>query len=154
MSHEINIININSQPQIIPDAVRWFAQKWNIPEDAYAESMQDALVSTTGVPTWIVVMNEDNMIIAGLGIIENDFHQRKDLTPNVCAVYVEEEYRHQGIARTMLNYATELLEQKGIKTCYLITEHNDFYEHCGWAFYGMIPENDGSQTRCYIKTSE
>lgn len=154
MKHEINIINIASQPQIIPNAVRWFAQKWNIPEEAYAESMQEALVSTTGVPSWIVVLNDDNKIIAGLGFIENDFHQRKDLTPNVCAVYVEEKYRHQGIARTILNYATDLLEKKGIKTCYLITEHTDFYEHCGWTFYGMIPENDGSLTRCYIKTSE
>lgn len=150
----MKLINIATQPQLIPDAVKWFEQKWNIAEDAYAESMQADLVSTTGVPSWIVVLNEGNEIIAGLGIIENDFHLRKDLTPNICASYVEEAYRHQGIARTMLNYATELLKQKGIKTCYLITEHTDFYEHCGWTFFGMIPENDGSLTRCYIKTTK
>lgn len=150
----MKIINISTQKRMIPDAIKWFAQKWNIPEEAYAESMQEALVSTSGVPTWIVVLNDDNKIIAGLGIIENDFHQRKDLTPNICAVYVEEAYRHQGIARTMLNYATGLLSQKGIKTCYLITEHTDFYEHCGWTFYDMIPEDDGSLTRCYIKSSK
>ncbi len=149
----MKLINIVSHPQIIPDAIRWFAQKWNIPEEAYADSMQEALVSTTGVPAWIVVLNEDDQIIAGLGVIENDFHQRKDLTPNICAVYVEEAYRHRGIARAMLDYAIERLEEKDIKTCYLITEHTDFYEHCGWTFYDMITEDDGSPTRCYIKTS-
>lgn len=32
------------------------------------------------------------------GSIENDFHDRKDLTPNICAVYTEEAYRGRGIA--------------------------------------------------------
>ena len=30
-----------------------------------------------------------------MGVIENDFHDRKDLTPNVCAVYTEEDCRCQ-----------------------------------------------------------
>lgn len=30
-------------------------------------------------------------------MIDNDFQDRKDLTPNVCAVYIEKEYRCQGI---------------------------------------------------------
>lgn len=150
----MKLVNISTQPQLISVAVKWFSQKWGIPETAYAESMQEALVTTTGVPTWIVALNDENDIIAGLGVIENDFHQRKDLTPNICAVYVEEAYRHQGIARTMLNFAFERLVQNGIKTCYLITERTDFYERCGWTFYGMIPEDDGSLTRCYIKTAK
>lgn len=32
------------------------------------------------------------------GSIANDFHDRKDLTPNICAVYTEEAYRGRGIA--------------------------------------------------------
>ena len=28
--------------------------------------------------------------ISGAGVIENDFHDRKDLTPNLCALFVEE----------------------------------------------------------------
>lgn len=31
------------------------------------------------------------------GSIANDFHDRKDLTPNICAVYTEEAYRGRGI---------------------------------------------------------
>lgn len=30
-------------------------------------------------------------IVAGMGVIENDFHDTKDLAPNVCAVYTEKE---------------------------------------------------------------
>lgn len=32
------------------------------------------------------------------GSIANDFHDRKDLTPNICVVYTEEAYRGRGIA--------------------------------------------------------
>lgn len=52
------------------------------------------------VPQWYVVVQGDK-IIAGLGVIENDFHDRKDLSPNVCAVHVEEAYRCRGIAGEM-----------------------------------------------------
>ena len=38
------------------------------------------------VPLWYVAM-EEARIIGGLGVIENDFHDRKDLAPNVCAAY-------------------------------------------------------------------
>lgn len=62
----MKLINIATQPQLIPDAVKWFEQKWNIAEEAYAESMQAALVSTTGVPSWIVVLNEGNEILCSL----------------------------------------------------------------------------------------
>ncbi len=52
-------------------------------------------------PEWYIVLDKE-IIIAGVGVIENDFHNRKDLTPNVCAVYVEPLYRNQGIAGKML----------------------------------------------------
>ena len=45
--------------------------------------------------------------IGGLGVIENDFHDREDLTPNVCAVYTEEDRRCRGVAGSLLNYVCE-----------------------------------------------
>lgn len=49
------------------------------------------------MPQWYLAM-DNHVIVGGLGVIENDFHNRKDLTPNVCAVYVDEDYLCQGIA--------------------------------------------------------
>ena len=55
--------------------------------------MADSIIShiseqKNAVPQWYVVLEGDN-IIGGCGVIENDFHNRKDLTPNVCAVYIK-----------------------------------------------------------------
>ena len=50
---------------------------------------------------------EEDRIIGGLGVIENDFHDRKDLSPNVCAVYTEENKRCQGIAGSLLDFVCD-----------------------------------------------
>ena len=102
------------------------------------------------VPQWYVVV-EDEQIIGGIGVIENDFHNRKDLTPNVCAVYVEENYRCRGIAGKFLGFVCEDMHSFGLKTLYLITDHTDFYERYGWKFLCMV-QSDGEAdlTRMYV----
>ena len=85
------------------------------------------------------------------GIIENDFHNRKDLSPNVCAVYVEEAWRCQGIAGALLERACRDMARRGISTLYLLTDHTSFYERYGWEFYCMV-QGDGEEelSRMYI----
>lgn len=144
--HEI----IRVSEEIADKAAEWFHEKWGVPLEAYKESISESLVEKTGVPRWYVVLNEDK-IIAGLGVIENDFHDRKDLTPNVCAVYVEDEFRCRGIAGEMLNFVCEDMKKSGIDTLYLVTDHTSFYERYGWEFLCMV-QGDGEpdMTRMYI----
>lgn len=68
--------------------------KWGVPEEAYLECMNVYLNHEVEYGWSLCV--EGNRIIGGLGVIENDFHNRSDLAPNVCTVYVEESYRGQG----------------------------------------------------------
>ena len=86
----MDIISIARRPDLIHAAAKWFNEKWQIPIEAYVESMNAALTDANGVPTWYVILDRDR-IIAGLGVIDNDFHKRPDLTPNLCALYVERE---------------------------------------------------------------
>ena len=90
-------------------------------------------------------------IAAGLGVIENDFHDRKDLTPNICAVYTQEAHRGRGLAGRLLNMAVEDLRSKGITPVYLLTDHTGFYERYGWEFLCMA-QGDGEpeMARMYI----
>ena len=146
-----SIVELNEVPELIGTAALWFHGKWNVPEQAYIDSMTNALKSESGVPRWYVVLSDEKEIIAGLGVIENDFHKRPDLTPNICAMYVEEPFRCRGIARALLDNACAKLLEKGIDTAYLITSHTEFYERCGWTFYDMIEEDDGNMIRMYRK---
>lgn len=144
------IIRLKDYPQLKNGFARWFHEKWGIPMEAYLESIDSCLNNTSAVPQWYGVL-EQSKIIAGLGIIENDFHNRKDLTPNLCALYVEESYRGQGIAGEMLYFVCEDMKNQGVDNLYLVTDHTSFYERYGWNFICMV-QGDGEPnlTRMYM----
>ena len=95
--------------------------------------MNDALTTEKGFPQWYLAIN-GGKIIGGLGVIENDFHERKDLSPNVCAVFVEESARKIGVARALLSLVCNDMKENGIDTLCLLTDLTSFYEHCGREF--------------------
>ena len=136
-------------PELKMNAAAWFSSKWGVPTEAYLECMDSYLNQETELG-WYLCLSDDK-IVAGLGVIENDFHDRKDLSPNICAVYTEAEYRCQGIAGHLLNMAVEDLREKGISPVYLLTDHTGFYERYGFEFYCMA-QGDGEETpsRLYI----
>lgn len=148
---EYKIIRLLDNPDRKEDFARWFHEKWGIPLAAYLESMEECINNQKAVPQWYTVMVQGK-IIAGLGVIENDFHDRKDLTPNVCAVYVEEEYRCRGIAGKMLDFVCEDMKEKGIDTLYLVTDHTSFYERYGWEFLCMVQgDGEDEMSRMYVR---
>lgn len=142
-------ITLRERPEIMDAAAEWFSHKWRVPKSAYLACMHAYLQKETDYG-WYLCLDDDK-IVGGLGVIENDFHDRKDLTPNICAVYVEETYRSQGIAGCLLNMAVEDLRSKGVSPVYLLTDHIGFYERYGWEFLCMV-QGDGEEqlSRMYI----
>lgn len=76
------IKKIADNQQLIDIAANWGHLKWNIPFKAYKESMQEYIKQHNTIPQWYIVLDNKH-IISGLGVIKNDFHNRKDLTPNI-----------------------------------------------------------------------
>ena len=151
---EYEIVRLTDRPELKTAAAQWFHEKWGIPLAAYEASMADCLRQDGPVPQWYMAV-EGPRIIAGLGVIENDFHDRKDLTPNVCAVYTEADRRGRGIAGALLRYVCADMKAHGIEVLYLITDHTSFYERYGWRFLCMV-QGDGEPepTRMYIHEEE
>ena len=145
----VTYITLRERPELKDDAAQWFHQKWGVPVEAYLECM-DAYLAKQTEYGWYLCLDGGN-IVGGMGVIENDFHDRKDLTPNVCAVYTEKDYRCQGIAGHLLGLVVEDMRSKGISPLYLVTDHVGFYERYGWEFLCMV-QGDGEpeMTRMYI----
>ena len=144
------IVKLNNRKDLTDRAAEWFHSKWGVPVEAYRESMEDSFKEEAKVPAWYLCLEEDR-IIGGMGVIENDFHERKDLTPNICAVYTEEEYRSQGIAGKLLDFVCAEMKEVGIDTLYLVTDHIGFYERYGWEFLCSVQgENSPEPARMYV----
>ena len=142
----LKIIKLYEHKELLEEAAKWFHEKWGISKEVYLKSMWQQDI----VPQWYIIKEHDK-IIAGAGVIENDFHVRKDLTPNVCALYVESAYRRQGIGKKLLHFICEDYHQKGISNLYLVTEHTTLYETYGWQFLCLSQEeNSEHMTRVYV----
>ena len=150
MNRSYDIIRIADAPEMLSAAAEWFHEKWGVPEEAYRESMEESISGGNAVPQWYIAC-ENSRIVAGMGVIDNDFHDRKDLAPNVCAVYTEPDCRGLGVAGALLNHVCADMASRGISTLYLLTDHTGFYERYGWEFLCMA-QGDGEEemSRMYI----
>lgn len=147
-----DIVKLRRRPELVPKAAKWFEHCFGVPESAYRESMDAMLTGEGPVPQWYLALDGET-IAGGMGVIRNDFHDRPDLTPNVCAVYTDEPYRGQGIAGALLSLVCSDMAEMGIDTLYLVTDHTSFYERYGWEFYCMVNGDDGPG-RMYIHKTE
>lgn len=144
------ILKLREHPELKQTAAEWFHSKWGVPLEEYLKSMEECIAKSTAVPQWYVAV-ENGEIVGGLGVIENDFHERKDLTPNVCAVYVEERCRCRGIAGKLLKTVCKDMSRLGVDTLYLLTDHDSFYERYDWKFLCEV-KGDGEEkpSRMYV----
>ena len=142
-------ITLRQRPDLMDTAASWFHSKWGVPKEAYLECMEAYLGGATELGWYLCLDGET--IVGGMGVIENDFHDRKDLTPNVCAVYTDEAHRCRGIAGNLLNAVVADLRSKGISPVYLLTDHTGFYERYDWEFFCMAQGDDEEEmARMYI----
>lgn len=144
------IVSLIEQPDMLQPMAQWFHEKWGTPKEAYLESMEECLSGAGAYPQWYAAV-ADGRILGGLGVIENDFHDRKDLAPNICAVFTEPDCRGRGIAGALLGFACDDLHRRGIDTLYLLTDHDSFYERYGWRYLCMAQGDwDDAPSRVYI----
>ena len=143
------LASLRDRPEFLERAAAWFHAKWGVPKQAYQERMMEYISGETEYGWYLCLDGE--CIVGGLGVIDNDFHDRPDLTPNVCAVYTEEAFRGRGIAGRLLKAAVEDMRAKGITPLYLVSDHVGFYERYGWEYLCMVHEDvTQRQTRMYI----
>ena len=110
---------LRDKPELKDAAAEWFHGKWGVPKEAYLECMESYLNNDTEYG-WYLCTDGDK-IVGGLGVIENDFHDRKDL------------------------------RSKEISPVYLVTDHTGFYERYGWEFLCMVQgDGEPEMTRMYI----
>jgi hypothetical protein len=96
------IIAIREQPGYLDRAVDYFSSKREIARQIYEASITESLHTESPEPRWYLML-EDSDIIGSYGLIENDFMVRKDLTPWLCALYVEKNKSQQGLVGSYSN---------------------------------------------------
>ncbi|MDR2502141.1 MAG: GNAT family N-acetyltransferase, partial [Oscillospiraceae bacterium] len=148
MNKDVEILSVRECPELLSRAANYFSAKWGINRKIYEESITDSLTTENSSPRWYLMMRGDE-IIGSYGLIENDFMVRKDLTPWLCALYIEESERRQGLGAKLLTHGRREAAKLGFSKVYLCTDHVGYYERYGWRFFGMEKSEFGCETRVY-----
>jgi len=71
-----------------------------------------------------------------VGLWRCDLISRQDLTPWLAALYVDEEFRSQGLGQQLQAFVLEQSRRSGFREVYLYAEFTGYYERFGWQYIG------------------
>ncbi|WP_320202878.1 GNAT family N-acetyltransferase [Agrobacterium rosae] len=94
----------------------WWTES-GVPLEEYRAHL-DPMLETDGIPAALVA-HDDDRYIGSVLIIENDLDERPDYAPWIAALWVEPDFRRQGIAAQLIASSREYAAQRGHDTCYL-----------------------------------
>lgn len=129
----MKIVSVREMPEICGRAVAYFQEKW-ASEDSravYEDCIRASLTSDSPIPEWYLMLDGER-IIGCAGLISNDFISRMDLTPWLCALYIEPEYRGRAYGSLLIDRIRADAARKGFAKLYLCSDHAGYYEKYGF----------------------
>ena len=101
----------------------------------YRNCMEHCIGSPSPLPQWYL-LTAGEQVLGGAGPIVNDFISRGDLWPWLCALYVEEPFRGQGLGGRLISHICGQALALGYHSIHLCTEmcirdrYNILFEIC------------------------
>jgi predicted N-acetyltransferase YhbS len=85
--------------------------------------------------SFIMVAESNNQLIGFIMLCETDFPLRPQYKPWVCNFYIKDQYRHNGIGRSLFTHFIEKANNTDTRIKYIWTHHlhlKSFYESFGF----------------------
>ena len=143
------IVSIRDENELAEEAIDYFASKWGIDRSEYEKSIYDCMNTSRELPRWYLMLDQRKRIIGSYGLIQNDFVDRIDLFPYLCALYIEKDIRGNSLGSVLLEHAKKEVGSLGFKKIYLCTDHIGYYEKYGWLYIGQGHHHWGDISRIY-----
>ena len=130
------IEHLGRHTYVIPTLARWTDEQWGhlLPNTTRAdmERRYKLKAASHTIPQTFVAM-DDKKPVGMASLIEYDMDDRHDLTPWLASVYVEPEYRRQGLGGKLVQTIMAEAQRLDIKRLYLFTpDQMPFYRRLGW----------------------
>lgn len=145
----MKIISIRENPNYKDLAIEFFQQSWkSVWPVIYKDCIDHCINASNDLPQWYL-LEKENEIIGGAGLITNDFISRGDLYPWVCAIFIVEKHRGNAYGSLLLEKAKNDTKKSGFEYLYLCTEHIGYYEKYGFEYIGQGYHPWEAESRIY-----
>jgi len=146
----MTVINVREHPEYQDRAIAYFQSKWasEASKKVYEDCISRSIVTKSPLPIWYLLTDGEK--IAGCaGLITNDFISCMDLWPWLCALYIEEDHRGQGLGGLLIEQIKRDTAKAGFDSLYLCTDHVGYYEKYGFSYVGEGYHPWGESSRVY-----
>lgn len=146
----MRVISVREEPLYKEQAIHFFQEKWASPETGvlYRDCIENSLTTSSPLPQWYLLEN-NNEIVGGCGLITNDFISRMDLFPWLCALYVNESYRGKNLAKLLIERCIVDTKQLNFSHIYLCSDLEHFYEKFGFNYIATGYQITGESIKIY-----
>jgi tRNA (cmo5U34)-methyltransferase len=148
--HPDTIISLRKSPGYAERAIGWLASWCGVGIPEYEKSLYDCIYSQESLPQWYLALDSHDEIIGGCGLVQNDSMDGTDLSPYLCALFVEENARGRDLGARLLEYARIEGSRLGFSMLYLCTDNAAYFEKNGWKFIGTGNHSWGRTTGIYV----
>jgi len=150
----MNIELITKDCIFLEKGIAYFWKQWGSESnfDFYKNCIENSLSIDNALPKFYLMIENDT-IIGSYALLTNDLISRQDLIPWFACLYVDENYRNQGIAKKLLAHGLNESYKKGYDMLYLCTDLTDFYEKYGWNYFDIGYHLNGDKTNIYSKAT-
>lgn len=131
----MRIISIKENPDWKDAAINYISSKWDAPRIIYEDCITHCITTSNPLPQWYLLL-EGSQIIGCAGLITNDFINRMDLYPWLCALYIEEDRRGNAYGLQLIEKVKQDTLKAGFENLYLCTEHIGYYEKYEFKYIG------------------
>ena len=146
----MELLNLRKSPEIKTELTSYLQDKWGTDEsnEVYRDCLEHALSPKLASPMWYALKDGDK-IIGCAGLVTNDFISRMDLTPWLCALFIDEAYRGKKLSQLLIDQIKQDTKELGDQKLYLSTHHNGLYEKIGFEYIGDGFHPWGESSRVY-----
>lgn len=133
---DVTISFLGEHPQHIPTLASWHQQEWQHISPHLTTQLRireySAYSTHASIPCCFIATQESTLL-GSASLVESDMETRTDLTPWLASVFVQPDYRCQGIASRLIDECLNTARKLAIQKLYLFTpEQKEFYARRGW----------------------
>ncbi|WNS41106.1 GNAT family N-acetyltransferase [Paenibacillus sp. MMS20-IR301] len=135
-------------PERRNEFAEYVKEKWPKVTKVVLPKIDESLSAEAGLPfTFLLLKN--GKIIGFYQLIEQEYISRKDLSPWISPLFIDENERGRGLGSVLLEHARKMAGQLGYAKVYLTTDHILYYEKYGFREIGLDNFAWGRPTKIY-----
>jgi GNAT superfamily N-acetyltransferase len=148
LTNNIRIVSLKDLPKYRQTLTDYVERNWKGVFDPFTDVLVELFSREKALPQCHMMLKNDN-IIGFYQLVEQELLIRKDLSPWITCVFIDEKERGQRLSSKLLEHGRTAAGKFGYEKVYLTTDHIQFYEKFGFREIGLSKFVTGRPSKIY-----